>query len=321
MLLAFGWLTCMLLGAHFLEYIDVFVIHSSTSSWLTSIVPLHANSTLFHALRASSSHTSKPSTAADRPPRLCSLAHLKPIAAHLYATTPIETLPFPSLPNLTTAGIDPGTFRSSSTYNPAFSSQLYHNVCIAAHTSNQVLILTGRDGLNASEKQRTWDERRERQLKESGEWPHTIWRHWWYGWLWEDEAKAEWRWLPGTTVIERKMAIYQGRYWNFGHMFADFIMPYTMNYINQHPLGNTTLTRLAHHIDRIIIHTACLQPASPYPPAPPTPNPFAPPTPPPHNQRLHTSHLPRSHRRHRLACGLPRRRAVPLDDADGDEGV
>ena len=98
LLFAFGWLACMLLGMHFLEYIDVFVIHRNTSSWLTAMVPLHANSTLFHALKQSS----KPSTttaSARRPPPLCSTAHLKPIAAHLYATTPIETLPFLSLPH------------------------------------------------------------------------------------------------------------------------------------------------------------------------------------------------------------------------------
>ena len=261
----FGSLTSVLLGLHLLEYINVFVIHTSTSSWLTSLVP-NSTTTLFHALKAE-----------PRPPPLCSLAHLKPLAAHLYATTPVEHLPFPSLPNLTSVGIDPATFRSSSTYNPIFPSQVYHNVCIAANTANHIRIFTGRDGLNATEKQKLWDQRREKQLAESGENGRTLWRHYWFGWQWEDEAEAGWRWLPGTTVIERKMSIYHDRSWNFGHMFADFIMPYTMHYINQQPLDNTTLTRLTHHIDRIIIHAGCIEPSSPYSPAPPLANTFLPP--------------------------------------------
>ena len=240
----------MLLGLHLLDYINVLGTPS-------------------HAVQ------SPVSTA--RPPLLCSLAHLKPIAAHLYATTPIEHLPFRSLPNLTTAGIDPATFRSSSRYNPLFPSQLYHNVCVAANTANHVRILTGRDGLNASEKQRMWEERREKQLAESGEAGRTLWRHYWFGWQWEDEAEAGWRWLPGTTVLERKMAIYHHRSWNFGHMFADFIMPYTMHYINQQPLDNSTLTRLTHRIDRIIVHAGCVEQSSPNPPAPSIVNPFVPP--------------------------------------------
>ena len=275
LLLSVGWLLCMLLGLHLLDYINV----SSTSSWLTSIVPLHYTTTLFHALKATAPSQPTPPTTPEpsRPPPLCSLAHLKPIAAHLYATTPIESLPYNSLPNLTSLHIDPATFRSSSTYNPLLPSQLYHNVCIAGRTANHVMIFTGKDGLNATEKQRMWDERREKQLLESGEQGHTLWRHYWFGWRWEDEVEAGWRWLAGTTVIERKMAIYHDRSWNFGHMFADFIVPYTMHYINQQPLGNSTLTRLTHHIDRIIIHNGCIEPASPYPPAPPLLNPFAPP--------------------------------------------
>ena len=155
---------------------------------------------------------------------------------------------------------------------------MYHNVCINANTANQVLIFTGKDGLNESEKQQLWDDRRERELKESGVHGYTNWRHWWFDWKWRDEAEGGWRWLPGTTIIERKMAMYHDRKWNFGHMFADFVMPYTMHYINQVPLGNTTLTRLTHHIDRILIHTGCLQPASPYSPAPPLVDPFSPST-------------------------------------------
>ena len=258
----------MLLGLHLLEYINVFVIRTSTSSWLSSFAP-HYTTTPFQP---------PPSTASQsRPPALCSLAHLKPIAAHLYATTPIERLPYHSLPNLTSVGIDPSHFLSSSTYNPIFPSQLYHNVCIAGGTSNVVRLFTGRDGLNATQKQQLWDARRERQLAESGESGRTLWRHYWFGWQWEDEAEGGWRWLPGTTVIERKMHIYHGRSWNFGHMFADYIMPYTMHFINQQPLDNSTLTRLTHHIDRIIVDSGCVEPSSPYSPAPPLVNPFVPP--------------------------------------------
>ena len=277
-LLVLAWLASLLLGLQALGYVDVLALHSSTSSWLTTLVPT-STASLFHALRASTPNNSMTESepADTRPPPLCSLAHLKPIAARLYATTPIEHLPFLSLPNLSTAGIDPSTFRSSSTYNPIFPSQLYHNVCIRAGTSNVVRLFTGRDGLNATQKQRLWDDRREAQLSLSGEQGRTLWRHYWFDWKWEDEAEGGWRWLPGTTVIERKMSIYHDRAWNFGHMFADFIVPYTMHFINQQPLDNTTLTRLTHRIDRIIVHAGCVEPSSPYQPAPPLVNPFAPP--------------------------------------------
>ena len=154
------------------------------------------------------------------------------------------------------------------------------------------MIFTGVDGLNGSEKQQVWDERREAQLRASGEHGYTNWRHWWFSWRWEDEAEAGYRWLGGTTIIERKMAIYHDRYWNFGHMFADFIMPYTMHYINQHPPSNTTLTRLTHTIDRILIHTRLPNPTLTLPTRLAPPQPLRPAHPRPAHQRLHPSHLP-----------------------------
>ena len=167
-------------------------------------------------LRASVSPSplSTPSSFSHPPPLLlCSPPHLRPVARRLYHSTPVEYVPFASLPTLRSSSIAVEQFLSESEYNPAFPTQLYHNVCLLPSGSNHLLLLLNASSLNDSAKAALWLDRREQQALGTGERGGFLWQHYWWSFAYDDVADPAWRYLPGTTVVERKMGIYHGQSW------------------------------------------------------------------------------------------------------------
>ena len=197
-----------------------------------------------------------PTTPPPPPPLLCSAPHIRAVAKRLYDSTPIEDVPFHSLPTLANASISPSTFHSHSTYNPAFPSQVYHNVCLLPDSGTHVLLFLHAPHLNASEKQGRWLAMREEQAQRTGERGGWLWQQWFWQFEYADEPSEAWRYLKGTSMVERKMAIMHGRSWNFGHMLSDYVVPYVMNWIN---VGEQQLTRSAFSVDRFVAHSGCIQ--------------------------------------------------------------
>ena len=190
------------------------------------------------------------------PPHLCSAPHLRAVAKRLYDTTPVENAPFHSLPTLANASISPSSFLSHSLYNPAFPSQMYHNVCLMADSGTHVLLFMNAPHLNSSEKQSRWLAQREEQAQRTGERGGWLWQQWFWQFEYADVPSPDWRYLAGTSVVERKFAIHHDRSWNFGHMLSDYVVPYVMNFIN---VGERELTRSRWSIDRFVVHSGCME--------------------------------------------------------------
>ena len=244
-----GWLLCMALALHVLGWVDW--------RWAVTALLLPLVSPVSSALAPTLFPFSTPPSPPPPPaPLLCSLPHVRRVAKRLYDTTLVEHIPFTSLPTLNSSSISPTDFLSHSTYNPQFPTQMYHNVCLLPSGGNHLLLFLNAPHLNSSEKRDRWLDLREQQALRTGERGGFLWQHYWWVFQYGDLAEAQWRYIAGTTMVEKKMAIHWGRSWNFGHMLSDYVVPYVMNFIN---LGEHELTRNAHPVDRFLVHSGCTE--------------------------------------------------------------